>query len=113
MEVRSIGPSFGMAMIKTKEANRLINRLSYDDAIKIKIMEMDSLHNPVDFYLSTIQKNGKERLKAEIGAKTYVQNFFRGPVKVIRKAFNYANKINEEQQVQNKLTEGMARPVLG
>lgn len=112
MEVKSIGPSFGMAMLKTKDAERLINRLPYEEAIKVKLMEMDSKHNPIDFYLSTINKNGKERLKAEIGPKTYIQNFFRGPVKVIKKAFNDANKINEEQKAQNVLTKGMARPVL-
>lgn len=113
MEVKSIGPSFGMAMVKTKEAERLINRLPYEKAMEIKLMEMDSKHNPIDFYLSTVKKNGEDMLKAEVGPKTYIENFFRGPVKVVRKAFNEANKINHEQQIQKDLTKGMTRPTLG
>ena len=112
MEIKSIGPSFGMSMVKTKDAECLINRLPYDKAMEIKVMEMDSKHNPIDFFLSTVNKNGKERLKAEIGPKTYIQNFFRGPVRVVRNAFEEANRLHQEQALQNKLTEGMTRPVL-
>ncbi|MCR5266649.1 MAG: hypothetical protein K6E29_08685 [Cyanobacteria bacterium RUI128] len=115
MEVRSINqsPNFGMAMVKTKQAEKYVNRLPYDKAMEIIVMEMDSKRNPLDFYVSTIVKNGKEKIKVEAGHKTFVEGFLSGPVKTIRKGFDFINKLNEEQQAQNALTKGMARPTLG
>ncbi len=113
MEIKAVQQNFGMAMVKTKQAERFINRLPYDNAMEVKLMEMDSKHNPIDFYVSTIEKNGKEKIKVEAGHKTFVQNFFRGPLKTIRKGMEFANKLNHEQQIQNELTKGMARPTLG
>ena len=112
MEIKAVQQNFGMSMVKTKQAERFINRLPYDKAIEVKVMEMDSKHNPIDYYVSTINKNEKEKLKVEVGHKTFVQNFFNGPLKVLRKGMNFANKLNEEQQVQNELTKGMTRPTL-
>lgn len=116
MEVKSINqsPQFGMSMVKTKQAEKFINQhLPYDKVMEIKVMEMDSKRNPLDFYVSTINKNGKEKIKVEAGHKTFVQSVFSGPVKTIRKGFDFINKLNEEQQAQNALTKGMARPTLG
>lgn len=112
MEIKAVQQNFGMAMVKTKQAERFINRLPYDKSIEIKVMEMDSKHNPIDYYVSTIEKNGKERIKVEAGHKNFIQSFFKGPVKVIRQGMNFANKLNEEQQIQNELTKGMVRPTL-
>ena len=113
MEVKTVGPNFGMSMVKTKEAERFINRMPYDKAIQVKVMEMDSAKNPIDYYVSTIKKNGKEKIKVEVGHKTFVQNFLSNPVKTIRKGMDFAYKLNEEQQIQKELTKGMARPTLG
>ena len=116
MEIKSINqsPNFGMAMVKTKQAEKFINQhLPYDKVMEIKVMEMDSKHNPLDFYVSTITKNGKEKIKVEAGHKTFVQGILSGPVKTIRKGMELMNKLNEEQQAQNALTKGMHRPTLG
>ncbi len=115
MEVKSIdrSPQFGMAMVKTKNAEKFINQnLPYNKIMDIKVMEMDSKRNPLDFYVSTITKNGKEKIKVEAGHKTFVQGFFSDAEKTIRKGFNFINKLNEEQQTQNALTKGMAKPTL-
>lgn len=111
MKIQGTQQNFG-AIVKTKEAERLINRLPYDKAMEIKVMEMDSKHNPVDVYLSTITKNGDDKIKAEVGHKEFVQNFFSGIVKTVRKGFNFANKLNAEQQAERELTKGMTRPTL-
>lgn len=111
MRIESTSQTFG-AMVKTKQAERIINALPYERAMEIKVMEMDSKHNPIDYYVSTINKNGKEKIKVEAGHKTFVQGFFSGIEKTIRKGMNFANKLNEEQQAQNALTKGMTRPVL-
>jgi len=106
MEIQRVGQNFGMSMVKTKEAERFINRLPYDEAIEIKVIEMDSKHNPVDFYVSTIKKGNKEKIQVKIENKTFVQNFLKNPVETIRQGFNYAEKLNAEQQ----LVKNMSRP---
>ena len=42
MEIKAVGQNFGMAMVKTKSAERFIICLPYDKAIEVKVMEMES-----------------------------------------------------------------------
>ena len=111
MKVQKTNQNFG-AIIKTPKAEKLINCLPYKNSINITVMEMDSKHNPVDVYVSTINKHGKEKIQVEVGHKTFIQNFFSGIEKTIRKGFNYANKLNLEQQAERELTKGMNTPTL-
>ncbi len=113
MEIKSIGPSFGMSVVKTENARKLINQLPYDKAMEIQVMEMDAKKNGFIVHLSTFVRNGKERLQAIIGPKTYTENFFRSRVNVVRKATKYADKIFAEQKATQELTKGMTIPRLG
>ena len=113
MEIKSTSPNFGMAVVKTKKAERYLNRLPYNKAIEIKVMEMDCAHQKVDAYVSTIEKNGKERLKVEVGHKTFIENFFRGPLKTMRKSIKFLNKLEETQEAERALTKDMNIPNLG
>lgn len=110
MEIKAVGQNFGMAMVKTKSAERFIICLPYDKAIEVKVMEMESRRNPIDYYVSTINKNGKEKIAVEVGTKKFVQNILRNPIKTIRAGKEYAEKLNAEQQSQKELTSGMTIP---
>lgn len=109
MEVKSISPNFG-AHVKTAQATKYLNRLPYDKAIQAVVMEMDSKHNKVDVFVSTFMKNGKEKLQAEVGHKTFKEGCFKGPIKVLRTATDFANKLGEKLETERQLTEGMTRP---
>ena len=112
MEIKSVSPNF-TAHIKTDRAQRYLNRLPYDKSMEVVVMEMDNKHKKINVCVDTIVKNGKERLKAEVGYKTFVENFFRDAVKTLRKATKFANELEEEQNLQAELTKGMVPPTLG
>lgn len=112
MEIKSVSQNF-TAHIKTDRAIKYLNRLPYNKSMEAVVMEMDNKHNKINVYVDTIVKNGKERLKAEAGHKTFVENFFRDAVKTLRKATKFANKLEEEQNAQAELTKGMIPPTLG
>ncbi len=111
MEIKKVEPNFGMALIADKKAEKFINRLPYDKAINFAVMKMDSKRIGFDVYLTTVpNKWGKERLKATIGNKEFLQSFWSGPVKITRKAVNIAAKLWEEHLAQKTATEGLNIP---
>lgn len=113
MKINEVNNQNFTAIVKTDQATRYLNRLPYDESIKAVVMSMDNKNKKVDVFVSTIMKNGKERLKAEVGHKTFVENFFRGAISTLRKATRFANKLEEKQIIENELSEGMVRPRLG
>ena len=112
MEINSVNTSF-KAHVKTEQAKHYLNRLPYDEVMETIVMEMDNKHKKVDVFVSTVTKNGRERLKAEAGNKTFVENIFRGAVSTLRKATKFANKLEEQQDAERLLTKDMNVPKLG
>ncbi len=89
MKINKVQPSFGMA-IRTKNPraldNFIFNNLGPKDTVAYRYIQTNSENCPVDVYLSVINKNGKERLQAEVGSKTFVSGFFKSPIRVIKQA---------------------------
>ena len=112
MEIRKTQPTF-TAVVKTEQAAKFIEKLPEAKRQAISLIEKNNTDKKIDVFVSTVTKNGKEKLKAEVGPKTFIENLFRGPVKTIRNAAKYANKLEQEQTAQNKLTQGMNIPNLG
>lgn len=98
--------SFGMAVKlhpTDKKINKYLYSLPYDEYMNIEVVKMDSKKNPIDVFLSVINKRGKDRLQAEVGYKTFVEGRFQSAYKTVRKAAKFANKLHEEQKAQNSL----------
>lgn len=105
-QLQTYNPAFGMPINNLKEipvANRIIKynyqlegRLfgtSYDKIHAIAKAEAD---NPYNIDLSTVEKKDGSRLRAVVGDKVFVENFFNNPVDVVKKAVKYSHKLIKE-----------------
>ncbi len=108
--------SFGMSIIHHPQDKRVEYYLkSLSPKVKTKINEIkdSNANNPIDIFLSIIKKLGKERLKVEVGHKTFTEGYFaKNPLKTIKKAVEFADKLNKEQTIQNELWGHKAPPYI-
>lgn len=111
MEIRKCEPSFGMVRYG-KGVEDYIRTMGHYKAIEFRVIGINNRENPVGIDLSLIKRFGRTRLKAQIGAKAWVENMFRNPICVLSKAVKKANKIYEHQQYIKEITKGMNIPRL-
>ncbi|MBQ6517066.1 hypothetical protein IJI31_07815 [bacterium] len=111
MEIRKCEPSFGMVNYG-KGVSEYISSLPHRHAIEFRVAAIVNKTNPINIDLSLVKKFGKTRLKAQVGVQEFVENIFRTPVCVLKKAIKRANKINEHQIQMRELTKGMNIPKL-
>ncbi len=104
--LQTYNPTFGMPVNNLKEipvVNRIIKYnyaregklfgTSYDKIHKIAKAETN---NPYNINLSVIEKKDGEKLRAIVGDKIFVENFFNDPVDVVSKAVKYSHKLIKE-----------------
>lgn len=108
--------NFGMAIICKQNENVLrnymFNKFNASQYRKVNEAMYLQRNNPIDIYLSVINKNGKDKIEAEVGPKTFKENFITNGAKVITKAVKYANKLNAEQIKINKNLKDFNAPRL-
>ena len=93
MNVDKVQPSFGMAFISkdVKSVDSfMFKHFSPKDSMTYRLLERASRDCDVDVYLSVVNNNGKEHLKAEVGPKEFISGFFKSPIKILKKANKYA-----------------------
>jgi len=108
MEVHAINnQSFGMAVkySPSYDVVRSFIHQNYDRAINEKVGIITKLQerNPVDIYLSIVDKNGKKVLHAEVENETFTEGFWRSAKRVLSGAESCANKIRKEQEELDRL----------
>lgn len=108
--------NFGMAIICKPNENKLTNYMfkKFNSSQYCKVNEaiFSQRNNPVDIYLSVINKNGKDKIEAKVGPKTFKENWITTGAKVITKAVKYADKLNAEQVKINENLKDFKAPKL-
>lgn len=108
--------NFGMAIICKPNENVLTNYMfkKFNASQYRKVTEsiLVQRNNPIDIYVSVINKNGQDKIEAEVGPKTFKENWVTTGAKVIAKAIKYADKLNAEQIKINKNLKGFKAPKL-
>lgn len=103
MEVKKYEPSFGIVRYG-QGVEEHIRKMGHYKAIEFRVIGIMNRENPIGIDLSIVERFGKPRLKATVGVKEYVENFFRNPICVLSKAVKNANSIYEHQQIVQKET---------
>lgn len=108
--------TFGMSMIyKPSESlfkNYMFEKLNNNQYMRVEDMICSQNKNPIDIYISVINKNGSKKLKAEIGSKTFKENIFQSGYKVIKKSVKYANKLYKEKINNDRILKDFQQPKL-
>ncbi len=112
--INRVEPSFGAVKLNPNCPNvaNYLDNLPKSQALAIESMANNVKNNKIDVYLSTVFKNFKERLVAEVGSNRYVENFFQSPDIVVYRAIKKAYKLEAEQSFQNEASKGLSRPNL-
>ena len=108
MQVQKINnQSFGMAVKYRPDYDtvRTFIYRNYNQAVNEKLGIISKLQerNPVDIYLSIVDKNGQKVLRAEVENDTFTEGFWRSAKRVLSGAESRANSIREEQLELDRL----------
>ena len=109
MEVRRYEPSFGIVRYG-KGVEEHIRKMGHAKAIEFRVIGINNKNNPIGIDLSIIKKFGRDRLKAEIGYKSFIENIFINSVNTLKRAVKNANNIYEHQKKINDDMKGMVIP---
>lgn len=108
--------NFGMAMIfKPNEQlfrNYMFDKLNPKQYIKVENMIQAQNNNPIDIYVSVVEKNGNKKLEAEIGPKKFKENIFQSGFKVLKKSAEYANKLHREKIYNDEMLKDLKKTQL-
>ncbi|MBO6088580.1 hypothetical protein J6P92_09610 [bacterium] len=102
MEVKSIQPSFGMAL-KSKDVkavdNFMFEHLNANSSNIYRGLVQSNEECNEDIFLSVITNRfGIKNLKAEVGSKTFISGFITSPIRTIKEATKYAHKLQEAKK---------------
>lgn len=93
MDVKRVQPSFGMA-VKYKPSADIIRFNLSSRLGPFKFLEAENIFEklekrPIE---TTVTLNEKGRLNIEVGEEKINESFFKGPLKILRKALDAANR---------------------
>lgn len=111
MEINSYQPSFGMVKYGEGVAD-YVKTLGRYKAVEFRVIGIKNRENPIVVDLSLVKKFGRIRLKAEVGAKSYVENMFRNAICTLAKAVKKANEIYEHRLASSNELEKINVPDL-
>lgn len=108
MEVSKINnQSFGMAVKYRPDyaTVRSFIHKNYNQNInnKVGIITKMQERNPVDIYLSIVEKDGQKVLRAEVENTTFTEGFWRSAKRVLTGAEKYANSLRRDQLEYDRL----------
>ncbi len=93
--------NFGMAVTcksgYSKLKGYMFERLNDKQYVKFDAIIQAQKTNPVDVFISVVEKNGKKKLEVEVGSKVFKENIFQSGLKAFKKAVKYANKLYSSQ----------------
>lgn len=96
------------AIYKDKNVSSyLFRKLSPNDSIEYRYIDIESDKIPVPMHLSTIKDFfGRERLLVKVGDKQIKESLFKSAIRVMKEGLEYSRDIHE----QEKLTSNMNIP---
>ena len=111
MEIKNNQPSFGMVRYG-QGVEEHIRKMGHRKAVEFRVIGINNKENPIGIDLSIVKRFGKERLKATVGCKSFVENFLFNPIVTLKRAVSNANRIYAHQQEVKELNAGMVVPRL-
>lgn len=108
MEVHKINnQSFGMAVKYSPDYDTVRSFIHghYNRAVNDKVGIITKLQerNPVDIYLSIVDKDGQKVIRAEVENETFTEGFWRSAKRVLSGAESCANRLRKEQEELDRL----------